>query len=100
MGIWLDVARVTAALNVFVLLSLGYVWVGNYRRHGADHTLGLVVVGAFLLVENVLWVYFYVLDEDYVDWFLATDATMQLGLSMLCVLEFGALVFLAHLTWR
>jgi hypothetical protein len=100
MGIWLDVARVTATLNVFVLLSLVYVWVGNYRQHGADHTLGLIVVGGFLLVENVLWVYFYVLDDAYVDWFVATGTMMQLGLSMLCVLEFAALLFLARLTWR
>jgi hypothetical protein len=41
-------------VNLLILLTLGSVWLRNYRRHGAAHTLGLLVFGAFLVVENAL----------------------------------------------
>lgn len=65
----LDVARLAAAVNVVLLVALGSVWLRNYRSHGASHTLGLLVFAVFLLVENLLWLYFYVLHPDFIDWF-------------------------------
>jgi len=40
MSIVLEIPRGAAIANVLILLLLGYVWGGNYRRHGATHTLG------------------------------------------------------------
>lgn len=100
MELWLQVARAAAAVNVLLLLGLGSVWLGNYRRHGASHTLGLLVFAAFLLVENLLWLYFYVFHEGYVGWFLATGPDVQIGTTMLCGLELVALLFLARITRR
>lgn len=99
MAIWLDVARIVAGLNVLLLLALGYVWQGTYRQHGAKHTLGLLVFGGFLLVENVLWLYFYTVHPAFIGWFDGSGAEIQLGMTLLCGLELVALLFLARITW-
>lgn len=99
MGIWLDLARLAAAVNLAVLGALGAVWLRNYRRHGARHTLGLLVFAAFLLVENALWLFFYVLHPDFVGWFTNAGADVQVGMLSLCGLELVALAALARLTW-
>ncbi len=99
MGIWLDVARLVAGGNVLLLLSLGYVWQANYRQHGARHTLGLLVFAGFLLVENALWLYFYIAHPAFVGWFDASGPEIQLGMTMLCGFELVALLFLARITW-
>jgi hypothetical protein len=98
MTFWLDVARGAAAVNVLLLLVLGSVWLRNYRRHGAQHTLGLLVFAAFLLVENALWLYFYVFHSGFVGWFVHASSDVQIGMTLLCGLELVALVFLARLT--
>lgn len=100
MAVWLEAARIAAAVNVVLLLALGSVWVRGYRSHGAAHTLGLLVVAAFLLVENLLWLGFYVLHPGFIGWFVNAGADIQLGMTMLCGLETAALAFLARLTWR
>lgn len=100
MAPWLDAARVAAGVNVLLLLALGGVWLRNYRRYGAQHTLALLVVAAFLLVENALWLYFYVVHEAFVGWFVAAGPQVQAGLTLLCVLELVALAVLSLLTWQ
>ncbi|MFB6308453.1 MAG: hypothetical protein ABEH35_03905 [Haloarculaceae archaeon] len=99
MSLWLTVTRVAAALNIALLLVLGWVWLRNYRRHGAAHTLGLLVVAGFLLVENALWLYFYVLHPGFVGWFVTAAVDIQIGTTLLCGLELVALVALARITW-
>ncbi|WP_435152095.1 hypothetical protein [Haladaptatus sp. DFWS20] len=98
MTFWLDVARIAAAVNVVLLLVLGSVWLRNYRNHGARHTLGLLVFAGFLLVENGLWLYFYVLHPKFVGWFVNAGGDVQVGMTLLCGLELVALLFLARLT--
>ena len=100
MSMLLEAARLAALLNVALLLSLGYVWIGSYRRHGASHTLGLLVFAGFLFVQNLLWLYMYVLDSRFVDWYVEATMDMQAGLMALCGLETAALVFLTYITWR
>lgn len=100
MSRWLDVARLAAGANVVLLAALARVWLRNYRQHGASHTLGLLVFAGFLLAENLLWLYLYVLRADFVGWFDATSGTVQVGMTMLCGLELVALLFLARITWR
>lgn len=100
MSRWLDVARLAAGANVVLLAALARVWLRNYRHHGATHTLGLLVFAGFLLAENLLWLYLYVLRADFVGWFDATSGAVQVGMTMLCGLELVALLFLARITWR
>lgn len=100
MSLWLDAARVAAGANVVLLVALGRIWLRNYRRHGADHTLGLLVFAAFLLLENLLWLYLYVLRGDFVGWFDATSGGVQASVTMLCALELVALLVLARITYR
>lgn len=100
MSLWLEVARVAAAVNAVLLLALGSVWLRGYRDHGASHTLGLVVFAAFLLVENALWLGLYLLHDGFVGWFENTTPDVQAGMAMLCGLELVALLVLARITWR
>lgn len=99
MSFWLTVARVTAAINLLLLGGLGAVWLQNYRRHGAAHTLGLLIVAVFLLIENALWEYFYVFRTDFVAWFVNATPFIQIGITLLCGLELIALVALVRITW-
>jgi hypothetical protein len=99
MALWLNVALSAAALNVVLLALLGSVWLRNYRQHGAQHTLGLLVFAGFLLVENALWLYFYLLHPAFRDWFAVTGTDVQIGMTLLCGLELVALLVLARITW-
>ena len=99
MAIWLDAARLAAAANVALLVALGSVWLRTYRQYGARHTLGLLTFAAFLLVENLLWLYLYVLHPGFVGWFVNAGTDVQVGVTFLCGLELVALVFLVRITW-
>ncbi|WP_159901395.1 hypothetical protein [Salinirussus salinus] len=100
MTLWLSLAWLSAGFNAVLLVLLGSVWLRNYRQHGASHTLGLLVVAAFLLVENGLWLYFYLLNPTFRGWFLSTGTDIQVGVTLLCGLELVALLVLARVTWR
>lgn len=99
MAFWLNVALLAAAVNVLLLLGLGSVWVPNYRQHGASHTLSLLVFGSFLLFQNGLWLYFYGLHPDFIEWFVNAGTDVQLGMTLLCGLETFALAILVRITW-
>jgi len=100
MSLLLEIARGAAVANLLLLLVLGYVWGDGYRRHGAAHTLGLLVFAGFLFCQNLLWLYLYGLDETFIGWFENSDTDIQLGMTGLCGLQTLALVFLARITWR
>ena len=99
MEVWLQAVRAAAAVNVLLLLALGSVWARNYRQHGAQHTLGLLVFAAFLLVENALWLYFYLVHSDFIGWLVGAGVDVQVGMMLLCGLELVALAFLVRITW-
>lgn len=100
MSIWLTLGRVATGANILLLLGLSYVWVTNYRRHGARHTLALLIFGVFLLLENLVWLYLYVFSTGYVKWYEATTTEIQIAVTGLCALELVALLVLTRLTWR
>jgi len=100
MSIVLEIARGAAAVNILLLGLLGYVWVGNYRSHRARHTLGLLTFAAFLLVQNLLWLYLYLFHPQFVGWFRNSGLDIQLSMTGLCGLQTLALVFLTRITWR
>ncbi|WP_331235403.1 hypothetical protein [Natronorarus salvus] len=99
MSVWLSVALAAAGVNVILLLVLGSIWLRNYRRHGANHTLGLLVFAMFLLVQNLLWLYFYSLHPAFIGWFVNAGTDVQIGLTLLCGLETLALLILFKITW-
>ncbi|MFB6111661.1 MAG: hypothetical protein ABEJ35_03900 [Halobacteriaceae archaeon] len=100
MATLLTLAVAAAALNAVLLVALLAIWTRSYRTIGARHTLGLVVVGTFLLLENGVWLYFYGLDGTFRDWYLIIGTVPQIGLFALCGLETIALVVLSYLTWQ
>lgn len=100
MSVLLDIARGAAVANALLLLVLGYIWGGSYRRHGANHTLGLLVFTTFLFAQNLLWLALYGFDDAFIGWFLESSTDIQLSMTGLCGLQTLALVFLARITWR
>lgn len=100
MTLWLDAARLAAAINLGLLVLLGSVWYRGYRQHGAQHTLGLLVFAGFLLVENALWLYYYVMHPAFIGWFNNAGVDVQMGMMGLCGFELVALAFLALITWK
>lgn len=100
MSLWLDLTRLAAAANVGLLLALAWVWVPRYRQHGAQHTLALLVFAGFLLVENLLWLYLYVIHAGFVGWYVNSGTDVQIAMGALCGLELVALAFLTYITWQ
>lgn len=100
MSVLLEIARGAAVANLLLLALLSYVWGGNYRRHGASHTLGLLTFAGFLLVQNALWLYLYGFHGQFVGWFEHGGLDIQLSMTGLCGLQTLALLFLARITWR
>jgi hypothetical protein len=99
MAIWLDVARITAGVNILLLLGLSYVWVRNYAEFRSKHTLALSLFGLVLLVENAVALYFFSLDPIISVWLSTSDPIAQWAMMVLRLLEFGALVIMTWATW-
>ncbi|WP_226042427.1 hypothetical protein [Natrinema sp. DC36] len=68
MSTWIIVAKVATALNVVLLLGLGYIWGRNYLTFRSKHTLGLLVFALFLVLENGLVLYYYLIDPTLSAW--------------------------------
>lgn len=99
-GLWPTVARISAVVNVLLLLGLGYVWARNYLQFRSKHTLGLFVFSLLLLAENACALYYYLLDPTLSAWFAAeVPGIAWRAMMLLHVLETVALLFLAWVTW-
>ncbi|WP_416840340.1 hypothetical protein [Haloferax sp. DFSO52] len=100
MSIWVEVARVAAAVNVLVLAGLTAVWGWNYLQFRSKHALGLLVFGVFLLAENALALYMYIIDPQLSGWFSTDVPVVAWRLMMLLhVFESLGLVVLAWITF-
>lgn len=100
MSIWFDVARLATGVNVLLLVLLGYVWGRNYAAVRSKHTLGLLVFATFLLLENALTLYYYILDPDLSAWYSTNVPTIVWQATMLVqVLEAIGLSVLTWITW-
>lgn len=99
MSIWIDVARVSAVVNMLLLATLGAVWARNYLRLRSKHTLGMLVFAVLLFVENGFGLYVYSLDPILSVWFSTQvpDPAWQ-AMLLFHLLETVALVFLAWVT--
>jgi len=99
MGIWLQAASAATALNVVLLVVLVGIWTRNYREFRSKHALGFVVFGVLLLAENLLSFNYYVLDPEVAEYLAAADSVAGRAMLFVQLLEFGALCFLAWITW-
>lgn len=99
MGLWFEITRVAAALNVVLLLGLGSVWVRNYYHFRSKHTLGLSVFAVLMLAENALALYYFTVDPMTSAWFPQTPEVPQVAMMVLRILMTVAFVFLVWVTW-
>jgi len=97
---WIDLARVAVGLNILLLAALIYVWGRNYYNIRSKHTLGLLLFAVLLLGENVIALYFYLLDPLLTTWFSTAvpDPAWQ-AMIALHAFEFVALAVLTWITW-
>jgi hypothetical protein len=97
---WIDIARVSVALNIAMLLALVSVWGRNVAALRSKHSLGLAVFGVVLLAQNALSLYFYLFHPVLAAWF-ATDMPPLAWRAniVIHVLQTVALVFLLWVTW-
>lgn len=51
---------VLALANICILLILLYIYWKNYRKWKSQYTVGLLVFGVFLLLQNILSLYYAV----------------------------------------
>lgn len=98
MSLWIDVIRAAALINVVFLLGLGAVWGRNFIEYRSKYTLALVMFALFLLSENVLSLYMYLLDPNLSTW-LASDYTPTFGLQAMMGLHVLETVGLGFLVW-
>lgn len=99
MGIWLTVAGAAATINVALLVGLVAIWGRNYRDLGSKHSLGLAIFGFLLLAENLLSVYYYVLDPQVAVLLRSAAPVAGRAMSFVQLLELAGLLFLAWVTW-
>jgi hypothetical protein len=100
MGLWLDITRLAAGVNVVVLAALVVVWWRNYRQFHSKHTVGLLIFGVLMLAENGLALYFFTVDPMLSPWFQTSMPELpQIAMMALRLVTSGALVFLAWVTW-
>jgi hypothetical protein len=100
MSLWFDVARIAAGINVVMLTVLVVIWGRNYLEFRSKHTLGLGLFASFLLAENILSVYIYMVDPTLSAWF-ASDVPEIAWRAMMAlhVLETVGLSVLTWITW-
>lgn len=102
MSIWVDLAKLSTGVNVLLLLVLGYVWGRNYLTFRSKHTLGLLVFSTFLLAENALVLYYYLLDPTLSTWWHDESLVPMIvwqAQMLLHGLESFGLAFLLWVTW-
>jgi len=94
--------QVFAVLNVLLLALLLYVWGRNWWKLRSKHTLGLVLFSAFLLGENALAAYWFIVDPTLSFWInhdQMVPPPAQIALASFRVLQFVGLAFLTWVTW-
>jgi hypothetical protein len=102
MALLVTLVRVFIVLNLVLLTGLAYVWGRNYAELRSKHTLGLVLFAVFLLGENLLAAYFFILDPTLSAWITTPSQVppvAQGAMMSLRILEFGGLAFLTWITW-
>jgi len=99
MAVWVEIAQAAVGLNVLLLGVLSVIWGRNYYDIRSKHTLGLLLFSVFLLGENVLTLYYYLVDPDLSVWFSSgVPAIAWRAMMLLHVFETLGLAFLTWVT--
>jgi hypothetical protein len=98
MGLWIDALRVAAGLNILLLATLSYLWGRNYVQFRSKHTAGLSAFAVLLLIENAATVYVFAIHPELSVWIATTAPIAQQTITVLKLLEFGALAVLTYVT--
>jgi uncharacterized membrane protein len=101
MTLWVDIVRVAVVANILLLAGLGYVWGRNYLQFRSKHTLGLLLFGLFLLAQNLLHLYYYLVDPALSAWWHseAVPPIVWRTQMFLHVFQLLGLGFLTWVTW-
>lgn len=100
MALWFDLTRLLTVLSIGLLLGLSIVWARNYRTLHTRFTLGFLLFGGFLLIENGYALYIYVLDPTTSHWFAEIPQRYNAAIMTITLLEFAALVVLSWMTFE
>ncbi len=101
MALLVTLVRVFIVLNLVLLGGLAYIWGRNYAELRSKHSFGLLLFAVFLLGENALAAYFFLVDPTLTAWITnpsQVPPVAQGAMMLLRVLEFGGLAFLAWIT--
>ena len=98
MTLLIDVVRLAVLANVLLLAGLCYVWGRNYLQFRSKHTVGLLLFGALLLAQNLLHLYYYLLDPTLSTWWHSSAVSAPVWEAQM-VLHVAQTVGLAILTW-
>lgn len=97
-----SIVQVFAVLNVLLLAVLLSIWGRNWWQLRSKHTLGLVLFSVFLLGENLMAAYFFIVDPT-LSWWIHQEEMVphpaQVALATLRVFQFVGLAFLTWVTW-
>lgn len=100
MSLWFDVVRLSAGLNVVLLAVLLVIWGRNYLEFRSKHTLGISLFAVFLLAENALSLYIYIVDPTLSAWFAAeVPNIVWRAMMILHVLQTIGIAFLLWVSW-
>ncbi|WP_257297668.1 hypothetical protein [Haloarchaeobius sp. FL176] len=99
MSIWVDLAKVSTGVNVLLLLVLGYIWGRNYLQFRSKHTLGLLIFSVFLLAENALVLYYYLVDPTLSVWWHDQVSPVWRAQMIINGMQSFGLAFLVWVSW-
>ncbi|MFB6221663.1 MAG: hypothetical protein ABEH90_09510 [Halolamina sp.] len=99
MSLPVTLLRAFTALNVVLLAGLSFIWIGNYRKFRSKHTLGLALFATFLLLENLMTVYVFVIDPRLSVWITDISPLAQRTMAGLKFFQFVGLAILSYATW-
>ena len=90
----MELAIILEALNSLLLISLLYIYISNYRQMVNNFTLGLIAFALFLLMQNLVALYFHLMMVDYYSAAVMGHALVITGLQTV------ALIVLNYVTWK
>ena len=80
--------------NIILLLTLLYIYWGNYKKMKTQFTLGLMLFAALFLLQNLLFTGFLLFHQAF------RVSEIDLPLLLLNVTEFLALIILLKITYE
>lgn len=99
MSLLVSVFQAVTLLNLVLLTGLAYVWGRNYADLRSKHSLGLLLFALFLLGENGMAAYFFLVDPTLTGWITNPELVPPVAQTAMMALRGAQFVGLAFLTW-